>query len=406
MTHQMNKPLFARQAIFNKDLNVEAYELLFRGDPGASTPDFDGDKASSHVLLYAFGERRIEDITGKKDAFINFTRNLLVCPPPLPASQLVIEVLEDIHPDEIVLRSLSELKKQGYRIALDDFLLTEHSRLLLPFADIIKIDVLHLSEKEIREHMAALKSPKLKFVAEKIETHEIFKLCCEVGFDYFQGYFLAKPQIVAGKKAQQGTQSIIQILAKITANNSDFKGVAQALSSDPGLSFRLLKMVNSPVFGSGRLVESLSQAIALVGLDRIRNWSTFLLLASNSHKPTELCIISSTRAKFCELLALKSGQCDPSQAFTVGLLSMLDAHLDTPMSHILSQLNLSAELNNALTGKEKTIHGLLLKTCRAIEHQLWSDIPTGSLMAIGIEESDISTAYTEALCFAQQSSHF
>lgn len=402
----MNKPLFARQAIFNKDLKVEAYELLFRGDTLNSSAEFDGDKASSHVLLYAFGERRIEDITGKKDAFINFTRNLLVCPPPLPASQLVIEVLEDIHPDDIVLRSLSELKKQGYRIALDDFLLTEHSKLLLPFADIIKIDVLQLSEQEIREHMLALKKPNLKFVAEKIETHEIFKLCCELGFDYFQGYFLAKPQIVEGKKAQQGTQSILQILAKITANNADFNGIAQVLSSDPGLSFRLLKMVNSPTFGSGRQVDSLSQAIAMVGLDRIRNWSTFLLLASNSHKPSELCIISSTRAKFCELLAIKSKKCDASQAFTVGLLSMLDAHLDMAMSHILSQLNLNTELNDTLTGAKKTTQGLFLTACKALEHQQWSDIPTGSLMALGIDESDISTAYTEALCFAQDSSSF
>ncbi|WP_054114230.1 EAL and HDOD domain-containing protein [Marinagarivorans algicola] len=402
----MNKPLFARQAIFNKDLKVEAYELLFRGDTLNCPTEFDGDKASSHVLLYAFGERRIEDITGQKDAFINFTRNLLVCPPPLPASQLVIEVLEDIHPDDIVLRSLSELKKQGYRIALDDFLLTDHSKLLLPFADIIKIDVLQLSEQEIREHMLALKKPNLQFVAEKIETHEIFKLCCELGFDYFQGYFLAKPQIVEGKKAQQGTQSILQILAKLTANNADFDGIAQVLSSDPGLSFRLLKMVNSPIFGSGRHVESLSQAIAMVGLDRIRNWSTFLLLASNSHKPSELCIISSTRAKFCERLAIKSKTCDASQAFTVGLLSMLDAHLDIAMDHILSQLNLSPELKNSLTGAKKTTPGLFLKACKALEHQQWSDIPTGSLMALGIDESDISTAYTEALCFAQDSSGF
>ena len=158
----MTNPLFARQAIFNKDLQVCAYELLFRGDPAADTSEFDGDKASSHVLLYAFGERRIEDITGNKDAYINFTRNLLVCPPPLPASQLVIEVLEDIKPDPTLLKSLGELKKQGYRIALDDFLLTDHSKQLLPFADIIKIDVLSLSDTEIREHMAALKSPKIK----------------------------------------------------------------------------------------------------------------------------------------------------------------------------------------------------------------------------------------------------
>ena len=401
----MTNPLFARQAIFNKDLQVCAYELLFRGDPAADTSEFDGDKASSHVLLYAFGERRIEDITGNKDAYINFTRNLLVCPPPLPASQLVIEVLEDIKPDPTLLKSLGELKKQGYRIALDDFLLTEHSKQLLPFADIIKIDVLSLSDTEIREHMAALKSPKIKFIAEKIETHQMFKLCCELGFDYFQGYFLAKPQEVAGKKAKQGTQSILQLLAKITANDSDFKGVAHVLASDPELSFRLLKMVNSPAFGSGKKVESLSQAIALAGLDRIRNWAIFLLLASNSHKPAELCIISSTRAKFCELLGQKIKRCDTNTAFTVGLLSMLDAHLDIAMNTIVGQLNLSADINDALTGASTSnTYTLLLDTCKALEKSAWKAIPLSALTKAGITEDDISEAYTEALCFAQDTS--
>ena len=399
----MTNPLFARQAIFNKQLHVEAYELLFRGEPSVNNADFDGDKASSHVLLYAFGERNIEDIIGKKDAFINFTRSLLICPPPLPVSQLVIEVLEDVTPDPALLRSLGELKKQGYRIALDDFLLTEHSKHLLPFADIIKIDVLHLSPADVREHLRLLSDGKRKFIAEKIETHEQFKLCCELGFDYFQGYFLAKPQLVAGQKAAQGTLSILQLMSKITANNADFKGVAQVLSSDPGLSFRLLKMVNSPTFSNGRTVESLSQAIAMVGLDRIRNWATFLLLASNSHKPVELCVISSTRAKLCELLAAASGACDANQAFTVGLLSMLDAHLDLPMSKILGQLNLSADINNALQGKGHSPHVLFLKTCKALEKSLWADIPLGSLKALNIQESDISSAYAEAICFAQAS---
>jgi EAL and modified HD-GYP domain-containing signal transduction protein len=401
----MTNPLFARQPIFNKDLQVYAYELLFRGNPGSDNPEFDGDQASSHVLLYAFGERRIGDITGNKDAFINFTRNLLICPPPVPAYQLVIEVLEDIVPDQVLLQSLKELKRRGYRIALDDFLLTEPSKSLLPYADFIKIDVLSLTEKEIRAQMKALKTQNVKFIAEKIETHAMFKLCCELGFDYFQGFFLAKPQIVAGKKATQGTQSILQLLAKITANNTDFKTVAQILSADPALSFRLLKLVNSPGFGVGRQLESLSQAIALTGLDHIRNWSLLLLLASNSHKPAELCVISSTRAKVCELLAIKSKACDSGKAFTVGLLSMLDAHLDLPMKSIVKQLNLTQDLNDALLGKEENLYALFLNTCKALEKSAWSELPLALLAEVGITETDISQAYTEAICFAQHTAY-
>ncbi len=409
----MITPLFARQAIFNKHLQVAAYELLFRGKPGVSHPQFDGDKASCDILKHAFGKYSISDITGHRDAFINFTRNLLVYPPELPASQLVIEVLEDTQPDPELLQALGKLKDKGYRIALDDFLLTEHSKQLLPFADIIKIDILQLDEAKLREHIQELKSynSELKFIAEKVETHEQFALCSELDFDYFQGYFLSRPQLVEKQDKPAGQHSTIQKLYDTTSSSARFKSLAQVCSADPGLSFRLLKMMNSPAFYSGEKVNSLSEAIALVGQERIRNWAALLLLNQGALKPSELYIINNTRARFCELLALKAQCQQPGQAFIVGALSMMDAHFDLPMPELLNYLELPEATERILQsnteGKQiknydnQAPQHVFLLTCQAIERQAWSDIPIDYLNRLAITDEDINNAYTEALLFAQ-----
>jgi c-di-GMP phosphodiesterase len=195
---------------------------------------------------------------------------------------------------------------------------------------------------------------------------------------------------------------VLQLLSAITNHQNDFKAIAAALAGEPSLSYRLMKMVNSTAFGARRRVESLNQAIALAGLERIRNWATLLLLAGNHQKPTELCTLSSARAKFCEKLASHTANIDPQQAFTLGLLSMLDAHLDLSMATILQHLHLSPSLENALLGADSSGLSLLLKTCAALESQRFSDLPLGSLRALGIDETHINSAYTEALCFADQ----
>ena len=409
----MITPLFARQAIFNKHLQVAAYELLFRGKPGVKHPEFDGDKASCDIIKLAFGKYSIGDITGHRDAFINFTRNLLVYPPELPASQLVIEVLEDTQPDAELLQALGKLKSQGYRIALDDFLLTEHSKQLLPFADIIKIDILQLDETKLREHIQTLKhyNSELKFVAEKVETHEQFALCSELGFDYFQGYFLSRPQLVEKQHQPASNCSTIQKLHETTSHEINFKSLARVCSIDPGLSFRLLKMINSPAFHSAGKVNSLSEAIALVGLEKIRNWAALLLLNQGAQKPSELYIINNTRARFCELLALKAGCQKPGHAFIVGALSMMDAHFDLPMPQLLGYLELPKATEEILQINTQGRHiehyddqapqHVFLLTCQAIERQAWSDIPVAYLENLSITDEDINNAYTEALLFAQ-----
>jgi c-di-GMP phosphodiesterase len=394
-------PLFARQPIFDKHLNVFGYELLFRSSQQNSANFLDGDQASSHVMLYAFGEHRINDIIGEKKAFINFTRNLLMMPPPLPPTQLVIEILEDIECDDLILASVKKLRREGYEFALDDFVVTKDTQLLLRHTQIVKIDVLSTPPEVVEQMIKKLKTKHIKLIAEKIETHEMMQTCIKQGFDWFQGYFLSKPQIIQGIKVSGGTQALLQLLACLTAAEVDVDAITQAIGSDPRLSFKMLKMVNASSNGLNRKITSINQSVMLLGIEKVRNWASLLLLASNEDKPEELCLLSSTRAKLCESLGqLIDGKKFGEACFTLGLLSSFDAFLDLSLDKVVSQLNLSDEMKNALLenkGKLGHMLGLVLE----LERSNWSKIAP-VLRHYNISEQDLTKLYVDAIAWANQ----
>ncbi|WP_051057006.1 EAL and HDOD domain-containing protein [Methylophaga lonarensis] len=198
------KVIIGRQAIFDRDMNVFAYELLFRSDSSANVASFTADQAdmaTSRVINHAFMEIGIERVLGEHIGFINLTRTFLLSDDPLPFTQekIVLEVLEDIELDDSLLGAVQNLVKQGYTLALDDFVLNEHLKPLVQLAKIIKVDVLNVSEAELRAHVNELKLFPVRLLAEKIETREMFTLCKELGFELFQGYYFSRPNIIEDK---------------------------------------------------------------------------------------------------------------------------------------------------------------------------------------------------------------
>lgn len=395
-------PIFARQPIFNGNMEVIAYELLFRQSNKNQANVVEGDLASSQVLNNAFVENRIADVLGNKHAFINFTRNLLVSPPPLPAKQLVIEVLEDIEADKDVVDGIISLKKQGFKIALDDFEITDSTKKMLPLAHIVKVDVLAHDDASLLKITKLLKPFKVKLLAEKVETHEMLKKCQDFGFDWYQGYFLSKPQIVKGMKVSQGRQAILQLLNTITNPKVEVDEIVEAIASDLRLSYKFLQLVNSPAVGLATQVESLTQAITLLGIDKIRSWATFFLMANNDDKPRELCVLSLSRAKFCELLTSKiQNPALGETAFTVGLLSNLDAFLDLPMDKIVKELNLATPIEAALTEQSGLI-GEILRCAAWYEKGEWSKVDWKLLSKYKVTTKDLNKFYTESVTWASQ----
>lgn len=298
-------PLLARQPIFNRKMQVVAYELLCRSIEMQAGKFEDGDMASSQVLLHTFTELSIHNVVGSHQAYINFTRTLLLTPPPFDRQQLVVEVLEGQKVDAQMLHSLKNLREQGYTIALDDFELSDETRDLVAYADIIKLDVLQLSKEKVLSHIAYLQPLGITLLAEKVETYEMLEFCLTAGFDLFQGYFLARPKIIKGKKITENKQTVLQLLSVLHNPNVAIEKIEQLISRDPMLSYKLLRLVNSAAFSLPRTIESLRQAITLLGLNIIKNWVNLLAMANLGDKPLELSIAALTRARLCESIATK-----------------------------------------------------------------------------------------------------
>ena len=390
-------PLLARQPIFNTKMKVVAYELLCRSSNINQANFSNGDEASSRVLLNTFTELSIEKVVGKHLAFINFTRNLLQTPPPFDREQLVIEVLEGQRVDAAMLHSLKVLREQNYTIALDDFVLTPETQSLIPYADIIKLDVLQLSQPQLMEHINFLKPFGIQLVAEKVETYEMLEFCKNAGFDLFQGYFLARPQIISGRKLSDNKQLVLQLLSALHDPDVQIEKIEKLIARDTVLSFKLLRLVNSAAFGLARRIDSLKQAIMLLGINKIKNWVNILAMSNLGNKPHELSVAALTRARMCEMIASNMpGKQKQDGFFTVGLLSTLDAFMDMPLISLLNSISLSEHINDAILDKVGD-EGKVLEIVIHYEQGEWEKIDWIYLIQQGITPDNVAQIYIDTL---------
>lgn len=374
MNQQTIKTLLARQAIFNKKGEVWAYELLYRnGDDLIAKIDNHhptaGDTATSSVITQLFANLDMNSILGKKKAFINFTYNHVIqqIPRLLPKNRIVIEVLETVIIDPPLINSLTNLHKLGYKIALDDFMYRDELRSLIELADIIKIDVLNLNRTQIEEQIMPLVGLfHGKLLAEKIEDKHQFNCCVELGFDYFQGFFLNKPDPLRGRTMTENKTQLLRLLSDLNQNDTSMEAIEETILQIPKLSYRILRLTNSVALYTGKKIDSLIDAIKQLGLLQIRNWIALLLLASIDDISPDLLERTLIRAKMCETLARASKHVNPHQAYTVGILSTLDAILNEPMPSLLAKIQLSEVLNEALIYQEGEL-GRILKFAIAYE---------------------------------------
>jgi len=390
-------PLLARQPIFDTRMKVVAYELLCRSSHINRADFSNGDAASSQVLLNAFTELSITNVVGKHKAYINFTRNLLQTPPPFDRKQLVVEVLEGQNVDSAMLHALKVLREHQYTIALDDFVLTPETQSLIPYADIIKLDVLHLSAQQLVEHIEHIRPFGIKLLAEKVETYEMLEFCKSAGFDLFQGYFLARPQIITGRKMTDNKQAVLQLMSALQDPDVPVEKIEKMIARDTVLSFKLLRLVNSAAFGLARKVDSLRQAIVLLGLNKIKNWVNILAMSNLGDKPHELSVAALTRARMCELIANELNDAPRVDSFfTVGLFSTLDAFMDAPMANLLDSISLSKHINDAIL-MQLGSEGKVLEIVTYYEKGLWDNIDWEHLASHNINEERLAQIYVETL---------
>ena len=347
--------LVARQAIFDRERRVYGYELLFRSDAGRN--EFDGTEASlatKQVLANSLLVIGLENLVGAKKAFVNFGRGPLLQGwyASLPRGSSVIELLETVEPDAEVLEACRNLRKEGYQLALDDFMFRAGWQNLLDVADLVKIEIQSIPRPEQKLLVRSCKARGLQLLAEKVETYEEFEWARQSGYDYFQGYFFARPVIVQGRKIPAAKLHCLRLLQEAQRPELDFERLEKLILEDVSLSYQLLRYVNSPLFALTSNIRSIRQALLYFGETELRKWIALATLARTAEdKPSELIRHSLVRARFCESVARLAERGLDQSAFLTGLFSLLDALMDRPLEETLAAMCLAPEIAAVLNGQ-------------------------------------------------------
>ncbi len=393
----MENLFIARQPIYNDKMKLIGYELLYRSGDMEHALFEDGSQASCDTILNTFMHIGIDHVAGSALAFINLPTEFVINESltPMFREQTVLEILEDVEPTENVVNGLKLLKSQGYRIALDDFRYQERLKPFLELADFIKLDVIANSEDEIKKQLETLADYPAKIVAEKVETPELYDLCKKLGFKYYQGFFFCKPQLLKRKHVPANRLVVLKLLGKLQETDLDFNELEAILAQDVGLSYKLLRYINSAMFSLRREVDSIKDAVVLLGLDNVRQWLSLILMSKMvERKPDELIVTALVRGKMCELLAARIYPEIKSQMFIVGLFSILDALMDTPMIELLDTVILSADVKMALLDKAGK-HGEIYKMVLDYEH-----FDLDQLVNSALAPAELVDCYIEAVEWA------
>lgn len=385
----MIQAFVGRQPIFDRDLEVVGAELLYRDSTENCARIDDAVAASRSTIVTAFTEIGIDSLVGDGVAYVNFPEDLLLSPnaEALPPSKVVVEILEHVPASPEVLAAVRRLKAAGYTIALDDFIYEESRAALIPLADIIKIEV---GDKDaMRATLKALSPYKVTLLAEKVEDQADMRLCMELGFDLFQGYFLCRPEVVTGEKLPANRMSTLRLLSKLSDPAVDFSMLVELVCADVALSYRLLRYLNSAHFSLRKPLTDVRQALGLLGYNKLRAWVALVALSSVDDKPAELVRIGVVRARMCELLADDIGMDGPT-AFTVGLFSILDALFDREMKELVGPLPLDESLKAALVDRAGPL-GQLITHAEQYEAGRWN-----ALLESNFSTNALVEAYLEA----------
>lgn len=363
----MRKNVFVgRQPIFDQKGNIYAYELLYRNSDHNSFPNVNPEKATVELLVNTFLTIGIDQVVNRTKSFINFSDKLIFdeAIEHLDTKVVVIELLEDIEVTPEVIARLRHLRKIGFMLVLDDFLIGKEHELyqqLYSLIDIIKVDFM-FTPREDRKRIEALrkKHRHIKLLAEKIETKAEYEEALAADYMLFQGYYFAKPDIIKGKDIVSNSLLHMSVFQKLNEAVPDIDDISNLIKHDVALSYKLLRHINSFAFDIRNEISSIKQAIMMMGLNNARKWIQILLLYDLGDKQTkgrERALIASslTRAKICEMLARENGKTNADEYFLTGMFSQINIIMYQSWDRILPQLSLSEPINDTVRGKETEI---------------------------------------------------
>lgn len=399
MTEAADQLFLGRQPILDRDQRLFAYELLFRNGQHNAAIVTDGVRATATVIANAFGELGVEAALGDCRGFINVDEEFLFSDllELLPRHAVVLEILETVPPTADVIARCKVLKASGFTLALDDVIqLAPEFAELLALVDIVKIDIQPLSKIELLQLVSKLKPSGKQLLAEKVDSREQMEQCLKLGFSLFQGYYFAKPTIIAGKKLDHSQLSLMKLMNLLLAD-ADTSELETALKPEPGLTVNLLRMTNSVGSGAKVNITSLGHAITVLGRRQLQRWLQLLVFTSGkqSGSANPLLTLAATRGRLMELLAGEIAPGDNAvadQAFMAGIMSLMPALMGVTIEDIIAPLSLSEEVRHALCDGSGTL-GSLLHIAESSE--------TGDLRLLAESLKNLPTVNLKALNRAQ-----
>ncbi len=391
----------ARQPIFDANRNLYGYELLYRKSENNFYEGFDADFSTASVLTNAFLVIGFDELVDGTKAFINFSQAFLEqgIPSILPKGKVIIEILEQVEATPEVIAACQRLKKEGYTLALDDFVMHPDGggqTPLIEFADIVKLEYPNSDLKE-QEKLIHRHKKNTLFLAERIETVAEYEKAISMGYSLFQGYFFSKPVMVNGINIDSLNTSLLYIIQELRQEEPKFDTIAGIIQKDLGLSYKLLKVSNSVIYGARYPIKSIKHALARFGLSSLRQWAHLLLLQGVRTKENfELIKTSIVRGRMLSLLAEEIGRnAEEPDYFITGIFSSLDAILNESMETIVEQLPLEENVKQALLGQQNQMR-IALDSVLAFEKGQWGQIDY-FINDHKLTEDKYSAMYFEAL---------
>jgi c-di-GMP phosphodiesterase len=372
--HRARDFFLARQPILDRNQELFAYELLFR-DAGTDTANVTNDLSATASVIAHAAELGMSNVIGSSLGFINVDAAVLLSDFIyfLPKDRVVLEILETVEVDERIVARVESLAASGYAIALDDVVAeSTNVQKLLPLADIIKVDISELSRERVTYLGKKFKQAGKRLLAEKVETPEQFQHCLDRDFDYFQGYYFAKPTILAGRKLTPSQIAIMRLMT-LLASDAELTAIESSIKHDASLGMSLLRLVNAPSAGVPEQIHSLGHAMKVLGRQQIQRWLQILLYSEaekGKSAASPLLALATTRGRLLELIAEAMHPGDrrvAGIAFTVGILSLMDALFGLPMEEILRHLSVAPEVRDALL-EHHGLYGDMLRLVECIEN--------------------------------------
>jgi len=391
----------ARQAITDRNLNLVGYELLYRRNQTATAAEVqDHLQASARVYSLALLDLGVGQLGSGLPITINVPQFWLEQDDLFPTvtSKVVLEILEQVEPSPKVIQSLKKLREKGYIIALDDFVLTESNRVLIQCAQWIKLDTHDYSQEELRERVQQLKAYPVKLVAEKIESWQEFRDLEAMGFDYFQGFFLSRPRVFKGHQAHSSQVVLLELLQQLYREDMDVNLLVDTIVTDPGMTYRLLRHINSAGYMFKKEISSLHQAVVILGQERLRSMVSLLLWSKSPHRSSSQLPSILVRAKSCEELAKFHNLEQVQSCFTVGILSNLHLALGMEAKEMAEQLKLEPVIAQGLLGKGTP--GEILQLAIAYEQGDWDAMEQSPWY-----RPEVNTCFFDAITWADTVVH-